>query len=345
LRGHFPAEVDALCDGLERSDARIVLAPFYGPAGRVTRGDVHFVRVDGELVPVAQTEFARDRVFGYGSSDLRAWVREKAGNERSVASLPLDRLRSDGPASVVHTLGTTPPRGVLIINAEEERDIELAALGVVQSELAGIPIVVRSAASFVRARAGQAVQDPLSVLPVDRGPGLVVVGSHVALTTAQLEYLIQSEPLADHIEVIVEQVLAEDRETTSAEALAARVNASLSRGRVPVLATSRLVTDHSLHTSSRVSHALAEIVNVISERPGWVIAKGGITSSDIATQALGVKSVTVLGQLLPGVSVWRCGGESRWPGLIYVVFPGNVGDSQALGEAVTRLRQTRGSER
>lgn len=72
--------------------------------------------------------------------------------------------------------------------------------------------------------------------------------------------------------------------------------------------------------------------------PRYILAKGGITSSDTATQGLGVRRATVLGQILPGVPVWQTGAESRWPGLIYVVFPGNVGDNEALVNAVKRFQ-------
>jgi uncharacterized protein YgbK (DUF1537 family) len=70
------------------------------------------------------------------------------------------------------------------------------------------------------------------------------------------------------------------------------------------------------------------------------VAKGGITSSDVVTGALGARSATVLGQLLPGVPVWRVGG-GRHPGIALVVFPGNVGDEDALRRAVAALSGTR----
>ena len=72
-------------------------------------------------------------------------------------------------------------------------------------------------------------------------------------------------------------------------------------------------------------------------RPRYLIAKGGITSSDLATRGLGVKRALVLGQILPGVPVWELGPETKFPGLPYVVFPGNVGGPEALQDAVQKL--------
>ncbi|MGF7003575.1 uncharacterized protein YgbK (DUF1537 family) [Lachnospiraceae bacterium PFB1-21] len=71
--------------------------------------------------------------------------------------------------------------------------------------------------------------------------------------------------------------------------------------------------------------------------PAFIIAKGGITSSDIGTKALGVKKARVLGQIRPGIPVWQTGAESRFPGIPYVIFPGNVGEDSTLREAVETL--------
>ena len=72
--------------------------------------------------------------------------------------------------------------------------------------------------------------------------------------------------------------------------------------------------------------------------PRFILAKGGITASDIATQALNVKKAMVLGQILPGVPVWQLGTESRFVGMPYIVFPGNVGDADSLASVVQHLK-------
>ena len=64
---------------------------------------------------------------------------------------------------------------------------------------------------------------------------------------------------------------------------------------------------------------------------------GGPTSVEIARAGLGVKEAFVPGQIAPGVPVWELGPETRWPGIHYVVFPGNVGDDFTLGHVVRAL--------
>ena len=93
-----------------------------------------------------------------------------------------------------------------------------------------------------------------------------------------------------------------------------------------------------LVVSHRVSSGLVTIARQMSTRPAFVLAKGGITSSDIGTQALAARRVTVLGQVLPGVPVWQLGSEARYPGLLYIIFPGNVGDDDALVRVIAMLR-------
>jgi uncharacterized protein YgbK (DUF1537 family) len=115
----------------------------------------------------------------------------------------------------------------------------------------------------------------------------------------------------------------------------------------PVVATGRTRLEappddpSGLRLAAQVSRTLIGTVRDLPLRPAWIIAKGGITSSDVATRALEARSATVLGQLLPGVPVWRVDG-GRYPGIALVVFPGNVGDEDGLRRAVALLAGIRG---
>jgi uncharacterized protein YgbK (DUF1537 family) len=94
----------------------------------------------------------------------------------------------------------------------------------------------------------------------------------------------------------------------------------------------------SLRIGESISTALVELVQTLQVKPAWLIAKGGITSSDVATKALGIRRAEVLGQILPGVPVWSADAGSKFPDLPYIVFPGNVGTANSLREAVDRCR-------
>ncbi|MBX3029917.1 MAG: hypothetical protein KF809_07135 [Chloroflexi bacterium] len=350
LRGHFPGEVDALVEGLRAPDARVVLAPYFGDGGRLTIGGRHHLRRGDELVPVERTEFARDAVFGYGTSDLTDWVAERCAASgapgRTVALVALDAIRRVGPDAVTQTLLALPPGGVLAVDSAAERDIEVVALGVLHAERAGLPVVARSAASYVRARAGR---PPSGTLPDDAvtagAPGLIVVGSHVPTTTAQLERLLAEPPLpVAHVELPVERLrtLSGDDARAFVAATAQTVDRLLDEGTTPVVATSRELVRGAdaaddLRLSAHVSALLVDVVRAVSRRPAWVLAKGGITSSDVATHGLGLDEAWVVGPIAPGVPLWRSGPGGRWPGLLLTVFPGNVGDVDTVRAVVARL--------
>ena len=95
--------------------------------------------------------------------------------------------------------------------------------------------------------------------------------------------------------------------------------------------------DH-LRLSVRISDAVQSLVGRLSVTPAFVIAKGGITSSDVGVKALAVKKANVLGQIRPGIPVWQTGEESRFPLTPYVIFPGNVGEDSTLREACEILQ-------
>jgi uncharacterized protein YgbK (DUF1537 family) len=90
-----------------------------------------------------------------------------------------------------------------------------------------------------------------------------------------------------------------------------------------------------------VSTAVTEVVRAaLAARPAWVVAKGGITSHDVAVRGHGMRRAKVLGQLLPGmVSVFRpIDAAPEVVGTPYVVFAGNVGDETTLASVVDLFR-------
>jgi uncharacterized protein YgbK (DUF1537 family) len=347
LRGHHPTETDAIADAMGRADSRVLLAPYFGEGGRVTVDDVHYLDRDGVRTPVAETEFARDVAFGYRSSNLRDWVAEKhrlAGRPvPPLASLSLDLVRGGGPTAVADALAALDPGGVAIANAELDRDIEVVALGALLAEERGLPLVARTAASYVRARAGRRPAPLLrpGELTSD-GSGIVVVGSHVPTTTAQLEHLMRSELASriERLEIDMDRTLSpgSDGEEEEGIVAASHLDRALGQGRIGLVATERTRRAIDLDGGRRVSSVLVRAVAGMEGRPAWTIAKGGITSFEIASRALLMGEARVAGQLLPGVPVWIGGAGTRWPGMPLVVFPGNVGDPGALERAIDLLR-------
>lgn len=349
LRGHFPGETDALAAALGGVDG-VLTCPAFFEGGRVTVDDTHFVVEDGRVGLAADTEFARDATFGYSSRTLPAWVEEKSGGRisaHSVSSVTLEDIRIGGADRVADFLMQVRGGQPVILNAVDYADLWTAVLGILRAEAAGKRFAYRAAASFVRARAGVASRPLLSredLLPHPapaRPRGLVVVGSHVRRSSEQLSRVL-TLPSVTAIEVRVPALLANgaDRRAEVARA-AAEIHDSLVKNETPVVFTSRNVERPQgvpeLEVAQSVSAALVELVRGLRVRPDFVIGKGGITSSDVGSRGLGARRAMVLGQVRPGVPVWRVGEESAFPGLSFVVFPGNVGTPDTLREVVADL--------
>jgi len=357
LRGHFPLETDALNEVLGPFDG-VLLVPFFETGGRHTIKDVHYLAEGEWLTPVDATQFASDVTFGYRHSNLRAWVEEKSdGRIRAdeVASVSIETIRCGGPQKVFEELRTLGSGRVCVVNVVSGRDLQVFVLGLLRAEAAGKRFLYRTAASFAAARAGiaprplltaaelfgnDAINRQPSAINMSRG-GLVVVGSYVPKSSEQLQRVLADSRIMN-VEVNVPALLSGDSRAGEIARANQAVNEALQRDQDAVLYTSRqLITGpdpvESLSICRRVSDSLMQILDGVVVRPRFIIAKGGITSSDVATKPLRVRRAIVLGQILAGIPLWRLGDESRWPGMIYVSFPGNLGGPEALLDVVEKL--------
>lgn len=339
LRGHFPLETDVLNCELGPFDG-ILLIPYFEAGGRLTIDDVHYVRENDQLIPAAETPFAKDATFGFHSSNLRDYVEEKTGGRVSrddVVSIPAGISAGEINGILMNLTDSTH----CIVNAASRAELSVFCAGLALAEAAGKRFLFRSAAELVRAWLRQEPSGLLDgeTLGIGTGAGLVVAGSYVPKTTSQLVALCESG-LVEVVELEVRALLADTRAGEIRRACDT-MNRLLASGRDTLVMTSReLISSadpgESLRIGNAVSSALVEIVSSLESTPSWIIAKGGITSSDVATRSLGINRAMIMGQILPGVPVWKTGLESRFPGIPYIVFPGNVGGSDSLVEAVSR---------
>lgn len=364
LRGHLLLEVEALDRARREVTGRgfdgVLLVPAYLEAGRFTAGDVHWAMVGGNPVPVGETEFARDNTFGYRSSDLTALLAELSNGALSgerIHSLSLELIRGGGVDAVAETLRTamtsaddTDPSGPrwFVVNATDYADLETVALAQHRVQAEGAAFLARSGPSYVRALSGI---EPRGVLTADDiwpegrpagGHGLLVVGSHVGLTGRQLARARQRGRLIE-VELSVPELLGRDAATHIASTISL-VTRSLAHSDVLLLTSREVVAvadpEESLAIARTVSAAIVEVVRQARRaRPAWVVAKGGITSHDVAVRGLGIRRGLVLGQLFEGmVSVLRAlDAPPEVVGVPYVVFAGNVGDEYALAKVLDRF--------
>ncbi len=337
LRGHYPQEVTTLEKGLGALGHLKIMAPAFFEGGRFTLDDIHYVLQGEKLIPAGDTVFAKDKAFGYSASHLKEWIIEKSQGTivaDSIHSFSLTEIRDKGPEGIAEKLKKIPRGSTCIVNAIQQTDLEAFVLGLLKSR---VPYIGRTAASFVAALGGITARPLLtgdSILNPEGKGILFVVGSYVPKTTAQIDHL-RTHTRAKTIEVDVEEVLKTKDRLPLLEKIGEELEARLRRDELVIIYTSRqLITgsnaENSLAKGNTISHFLTEIIASLHQLPRLLVAKGGITSSDIATKSLQVTKATVLGQVLPGVPVWKLGDESKFPDLNYIIFPGNVGEENAL---------------
>lgn len=344
LRGHFPLETDVLSDVLGPYDG-LLLIPYFEAGGRYTLHDIHYVADGDQLVPAAETPFAGDASFGYRHSGLREWVEEKTAGRtlaKDVESISIDQIRYEGPSGVAAYLETLRDGKICVVNAAAPSDLEVVTLACYAAESQGKRFLFRTGAQFVSTRLGLAGGQfwrPAVTAGASQG-GLVIVGSHVPKSTAQLKVLLDSGCIKA-LELPVERLLTAESGLLAERA--ASVDALLSSGEDVVVYTSRELVkgsdaESSLAVARQVSAALVELVRRLKVSPRFLLAKGGITSSDLATKALEVKRAVVRGPIVPGVPVWETESGTRFPGMPYIVFPGNVGSDESVLEVVNLFR-------
>ncbi|MCU1597724.1 MAG: hypothetical protein JWQ47_1463 [Glaciihabitans sp.] len=363
LRGHVIDEVKAL-DAVRREVLGagfdgVLFVPAYLEAGRFTEGDVHYAMVGGKPVPVGASEFARDATFGFSSSNLREFVEERSGGvipSANVLSVGLDDIRDGGPDRVAEILERATDLQFIVVNATTYDDLDIVIIGLHQAQDHGKRFLHRTGPSFIQSLIGLAPRGPVNASEIwgsgrSAGHGLVVIGSHVQQTVRQMA-VAEARGGVTRIELTVPLVIDPATRHTHLESVAAHVRESLRESDVMLFTSRTVVTGAdgaaSLDVARLVSTALTDVVReALTAHPAWVIAKGGITSHDVAVRSLGIRRATVLGQLLPGmISVLRAErADEDVAGMPFVVFAGNVGGVDALADGIEVFDGRRSSMR
>lgn len=354
LRGHYPLETELLrkgfeADGKKHVDGEII-CPFFKEGGRFTIDNVHYVKTGDELVPAGQTEFAKDKTFGYASSNLCEYIEEKTQGKykaQDVTIISLDELRNVKIDEITEKLLKVNNFGKIVVNAIDYCDLKVFAIALYKAMKQGKNYMFRVAAAIVKVVGGISDKPLLTrkdmVIKETSNGGIVVVGSHTQKTTSQVEELKKLKDLI-FIEFNSDLVLDEKAFEKEITDTLAKEEKFIGEGKTVVVYTKRklLVVENdtkeeALIRSVKISDAVQSLVGKLNIIPAFVIAKGGITSSDVGTKALHVKRANVLGQIRPGIPVWQTGEESRFPMTPYIIFPGNVGEITTLRETVEIL--------
>jgi uncharacterized protein YgbK (DUF1537 family) len=289
-----------------------------------------------QLIPVSQTEFARDNVFAYHTSILTEYIKEKGATPEDYEIVNAEsydelyrfarHLTSD---ILAPTSSLSPQPSALSLHPSAIVIRSSSSLPKAISGISDIPLLDRS---ILNHHPSNIIPQPSDISPLN--PGCFIVGSHVKKTTLQLEQLLQAEGTCA-IEVDVQRIL-DDSALLMSETLDT-IRQVVEMGLTPVVYTSRQEirlddADQRQHLGQQVSDFLVDIVYRLPFTPSYLVGKGGITSHDILTKCLGIRSARVLGQVIASVP---CVMAPHFP---YIIFPGNVGNEDSLREVYLKLR-------
>jgi uncharacterized protein YgbK (DUF1537 family) len=343
LRGHYPVETDVIAKELGPFHAHFIVPAFF-EGGRVTINSTHYLMVDGKPVPVHETEFARDSVFSYSHSYLPDYVEEKTSGRISASQVErfnLEDVRGDS----LPRLMALDDNHCCVVDGETQADLNHFCSQLMQAAAQGKRFLFRSAASLLTALA-QLPPQPVAAEKMReyvRGDkaGAIIVGSHVKKTTQQLNPLLQQDGIQG-IEIDVAKISTQRARLL--KDIVSNTEDCHSKNITPVIYTSRTELqfedqESRLAFGEQVSAFLMDVVRSLPATTGFLISKGGITSNDVLSDGLALRTSRVVGQILAGCSVVRCPeNHPRFPDMPVVIFPGNVGDEQALVTVYQRMK-------
>ncbi len=341
LRGHYPVETDVMAEELGPFDAHFLVPAFF-EGGRTTIDSVHYLRVDGKPVPVHETEFARDSVFGYRHSYLPDYVEEKTRGRIKADSVQRFTL-ADIRSGTLERLIALHGNACCVVDAERQADLGRFADDLERAAAQGKRFLFRSAASLLTALAKLPPQpvpaEDMHRYVTDHRPGIFVVGSHVKKTTEQLQFLLR-QPGIEAVEVDVGRMPGHSAELL--QEVSTKVLQAHRSGLTPVIYTSRTERQFAdqaerLAFGEHVSGFLMDVVRRLPATIGFIVSKGGITSNDMLSTGLALPAARLAGQILAGCSVVLTPDDHVFPRIPVVIFPGNVGDASALTEVWQRL--------
>ena len=349
LRGHNFLEPNIINDCLGPFDATFHI-PAFIEGKRLTIDGEHFV----DNIPVSQTIFAKDRIFGYQTNNVKELLFLKSRfqiNLNDIKNIKLSELKvleNKENNLIFNKLKNLKNNTHVIVDVENYSYLKKFSLAI--KELSKQKkFLFRTAASFISSITGlnDNLQKPIIYSHLRRKnsknkslPGLLVIGSFVELTTIQLKKLLEISDCVP-IELDVFGFLRISSLKNNQEQLGflknkllGEIRSILKKENTPVLFTSRKeisLDDKTEQEDFYNSLALfiSELVADLKNEIGYLVSKGGITSNVILSDGLKANNVYLHGQLITGISLVTFKLENN-DNLPIVTFPGNIGKDDSL---------------
>ncbi len=348
LRGHNFLEPSALNSYLGPFDATFHI-PAFIEGKRFTINGSHFV----DKTPIHQTSFARDKIFGFETSNVKNLLFQKSKSQIKIEDIQnlllshIEILNDDENNVVFKKLKNLNNNKHVIVDVENYSQLKKFSL-VIKKLTRQKKFLFRTAASFI-----SSISEKKSVLQDETFfsnfrlrnkeksflPGLIIVGSYVELSTIQLNYLLEKSN-CNPIELDVFEFFKitssgnnQKRRNFFKNKFLKDIRFSFEKGKTPVLFTSRkfMSLDYSEQFNFYNSLAcfIAELVTDLKYEIGYLITKGGITTNVILSNGLNADYVYLEGQIFTGISVVTH-NLKNYKKLPIVTHPGNIGTKDSL---------------
>lgn len=325
LRGHVFTESEVFLN----STNSIIFLPAYPEIGRRTIDGVHYVRIEGVDKPAHETEFAQDPVFSFSAKTLLDFVAEKS--DRTGIHFLLAEVR-EGAIALSQKFAVVAAGSVLLPDAETDADIETIADAIKILRNSGTHLVVRSSAPLAALLAGVRSSGFLTPpLMAGKFSTLLIAGSHTDGATRQLAQISARWGEAE----VINTALAMQNPAQAATSAITEGKLKLQGDFLAIITSERhrLSEHNTLAHGEKVMDSLIYAVKELCTDADIVVTKGGITSAEVARSGIGADDAWVLGQILPGISVWKVKDRGNRE-LLLVIVPGSVGDSDTLMKAL-----------
>ena len=349
LRGHNFLEPKIINDCLGPFDATFHI-PAFIEGKRLTIDGNHFV----DNIPVSKTIFAKDKIFGYETSNIKDLLFQKSKfqiNFDDIQNLKLYELKvleSKETNIVFKKLKNLKNNTHLIVDVEDYSQLKKLSLAVNKLSKEK-KFLFRTAASFVSSISDikSNRKKPFFYSYLRRRnsennffPGLIVVGSFIELTTIQLKiFLENSECLAIELDVfeffrISSLKNNQEQLFLFKNKLLEEIRGIIKKGNTAVLFTSRkeIALENSseqINLYNSLAYFISELVADLKNEIGYLVSKGGITSNVILSNGLKASYVYLKGQIINGVSLvnFKLDNDDNLP---IITFPGNIGNQYSL---------------
>ena len=357
LRGHNFIEPLIINQLLGPFDATFYI-PAFIECNRITVDGHHFV----DNVPVHKTIFAKDKIFGFNTSNIKELIYEQSHRQININHIEhinirdFELLDQNQPSNLYMYIKQLENNKRVIVDINDYSQLDNFSK-IIKSLLKRKKFLFRTAASFISSISNFEFnqKDSIYFSQLRRKnnndqfmKGLIVVGSCVELTNLQLNKVLEisvCKPIEINALKLYELFKFEDncqKINSKKKLILNSIRFNLSQNFIPILYTSReIVSFKNENNLIRFQHFLSvfisEIVAAIKNEIGYLISKGGITTNTILSHGLEADSVFLEGQILPGISLVTFDLLKQKGKLPIVTFPGNMGNHMSLVKAIEIL--------